>query len=54
MKEYMITYIGYEDGEKLQMVGSGHGENGQEAVRDFLTWHYDCKKILEVRFYKAA
>ena len=52
MREYEIIYIGYEDGEELQMVGSGHGSNGQEAVRDFLYWHYDCKRILEVRLYK--
>lgn len=50
MKEYMITYLSNE--ESGEFVGSGHGCNGQEAVRDFLSWHYDCDKILSVRFYK--
>lgn len=52
MKEYEITYLGIEDGEKMQMVGSGHGFNGQDAVRDFLFWHTDVIKILKVRFYR--
>lgn len=52
MREYEITYLGTEDGEQFQMVGSGHGANGQEAVRDFLFWHNDCIKILKVRFYR--
>lgn len=52
MKEYEITYLGIEDGEKMQMVGSGHGFNGQDAVRDFLFWHTDVIQILKVRFYR--
>lgn len=52
MREYEITYIAIEDGEEFQAVGSGHGYNGQDAVRNFLYWHYDCKKILRVRLYR--
>ena len=52
MREYEIIYIATEDGEEFQAVGSGHGSNGQDAVRDFLFWHGDCLKILSVRFYR--
>lgn len=46
MKEYRILYISSEDGEEME--GIGHGSTGQEAVRDFLSWHYDCESILKV------
>lgn len=36
MREYYITYISGEDGETY--IGCGHGINGQEAVRDFLSF----------------
>ena len=52
MKEYVIHYIGYEDGEISEMVGSGHGENGQEAVRNFLQWHSECLEIRSVRLFR--
>lgn len=52
MREYEIIYLGIEDGEEFKMVGSGHGANKQEAVKDFLFWHYDCIKVLEVKLYK--
>ena len=48
MKEYRITYISEEDGEIYE--GCGRGFNGQEAVRRFLEWHFDCAKILSCRF----
>ncbi len=52
MREYAIYYIGIEDGEELNMVGSGHGYNKNEAIKDFYFWHYDCKKILKVELYR--
>lgn len=52
MKEYEIFYISTEEGE--EMVGTGRGVNGQEAVRDFLSWHYDCDVIRRVRFKRIC
>ena len=49
MREYRITYISNEDGEVYE--GCGRGSNGQDAVRHFLSWHYDCESIVSVRFF---
>ena len=40
MNEYRITYISDEDGEIYE--GCGRGNNGQDAVRDFLDWIGSC------------
>lgn len=52
MKEYTISYIGVEDGQKINMVASGCGNNETEAIQDFMNYHNDCVKIIEVEFYK--
>lgn len=31
MKEYVIYYIGIEDGKEMKCVGSGYGKNENEA-----------------------
>ena len=48
MKEYRITYINDEDREVYE--GCGRGFNGQDAVRNFLSWAGSCQ-ILGVRFF---
>ncbi len=52
MKEFAIYYIGIEEGKELNMVGSGYGENKEEALEDFLFWHNDVKKVTSVGSYK--
>ncbi len=53
MKEYTISYVGWQDGQKIDLVGSGYGNNEEEAVDDFMVYHSDiCEKIEEVKFYK--
>lgn len=52
MKEYTISYTGVEDGQKINMVGSGYGNNEAEAIQNFMNYHSDCAKIVEVKFYK--
>lgn len=54
MKEYAIYYIGIEDGKEMKCVGSGYGKNEDEAIKDFMFWHNDCKRIVEVKFYKQT
>ena len=52
MNEYVINYIGVEDDEEMNMVASGFGKNEAEAVKDFMFWHNECKKIESVKLYK--
>lgn len=52
MKEYIIYYIGFEDGQELNMVGSGFGNNESEAVGEFKVFCDNLIKIKEVKFYK--
>lgn len=52
MKEYMVSYVSLEGGQKINMVGSGYGNNEAEAIQNFMNYHSDCAKIVEVKFYK--
>lgn len=47
MTEYIIFYISLEDGEVHE--GCEHAGNGQEAVRQFMDFTFDCEKILKVK-----
>lgn len=46
MKEYYITYLSYEDGEVY--IGCGHGNNGQDAVKDLMSYA-SVIEIIEVK-----
>lgn len=52
MKEYTISYTGVEDGQKINMVASSCGNNEAEAIQNFMNYHSECVKIVEVKFYK--
>lgn len=52
MKEYTISYIGFEDGHNMNMVGSGVGNNETEAVENFKAFCDNLVEIIEVKFYK--
>lgn len=52
MKEYIIYYIGFEDGQELNMVGSGFENNESEAVGEFKVFCDNLIEIKEVKFYK--
>ena len=42
----------YKDLDNTRCVGEGQGTNPEEAIKDFLFWHWDSISIEEVKLYK--